>query len=65
MKFILYLYYILYVIIKTMYSFSYHYSSFVATRAPGNVMYSYSLLLLMDQRVFNKLSKDRKISNPK
>ena len=48
-----------------MYSLSYHYSSFVATRAPGNVMYSYSLLLLMDQRVFNKLSKDRKISNPK
>ena len=39
---------------------SYYHSGFVATHALGHMIYGYTLLVPMDQRVFNKLSKEHK-----
>ena len=47
---------------KTMYPPGYHHNGFMATIALGHMMYGYTLLLPMNQRVLNKLSKERNIS---
>ena len=46
---------------------SYHHNGFVATHplALGHMMYSYKLLVPMNQRVLNKLSKEHNISGQK
>ena len=46
-----------YVIMKTMCPPGYHHNGFVATHALGHIMYGYTLLVPMNQRVLNKLSK--------
>ena len=38
---------------------------YVATHAPGHMMYGYTLLVPMNQRVFNKLSKVHNVSGKK
>ena len=40
----------------------YHYNGFVATHAVGHMMHGYTLLVPINQRVFNKLSKEHSIS---
>ena len=47
---------------KTMCPPSYHHNSFVATHALGHMMYGYTLLVPMNQRVLNKLGKEHNIS---
>ena len=51
-----------YVIMKTMCPPSYHYNGFVATHALGHMMYDYTLLVPMNQRLLNKLSKEHNIN---
>ena len=47
---------------KTMCPSSYHHNSLAATHvAPVHMMYGYSLLVPMNHRVLNKLSKERNI----
>ena len=41
---------------------SYHHNGFVAIHALGYIMYSYTLLVPMKQRVLNKLRKEHNIS---
>ena len=36
----------------------YHHNGFVATHALGHMMYDYTLLVPMNQKVLNKLSKE-------
>ena len=48
-----------------MYPPSYHRNGFVVTHALGHMMYGYTLLLSMNQRVLNNLSKERYISGHK
>ena len=43
----------------------YHYNGFVETHALGYMMYFYTLLVSMNQRVLNKQSKERNISGHK
>ena len=50
---------------KTMYPPGYHHDGFVATHALGDMMYGYTLLVPMIQRVLNKKSKERNISGHK
>ena len=57
--------YNIYAIMKTMYRLGYHYNGFVATHALGHMMYGYTLLVPMNQRVLDKLSKERNISGHK
>ena len=57
----IYIYIYIYVIMKTMCPLGYHHNGFVATHALGHMMYGYTLLVPMNQRVLNKLSKDHKI----
>ena len=52
-------------IMKTMCPPRYHHNGFVATHALGYMMYSYTLLVPMIQRVLNKQSKERNISGHK
>ena len=47
---------------KTMCPPGYHHNGFVATHALGHMMYGYKLLVSMNQRVLNKLSKEHNIS---
>ena len=51
----------IYVIIKTMRPPGYHLNGFVAIHALGHMMYCCTLLVPMNQRVFNKQSKERNI----
>ena len=44
----------IYVIMKTMCPHSYHHTDFMATHALGYMMYGYTLLAPMNQRVLNK-----------
>ena len=46
-------------IMKTMCPAGYHHNGFVATHSLGHMMYGYALLVLINQRVLNKLSKER------
>ena len=50
---------------KTICSPDYHHNGFVATHALGHMMYGYTLLVPMNQRVLNKQSKERNISGDK
>ena len=43
----------------------FYHNGFVATYAFGRMMYGYTLLVPMIQRVLNKLSKERNISDYK
>ena len=52
----------IYVIMKTMCPPGYRHNGFVATHALGHMIYSYTLLVPMNQRVLNKLSKEHNIS---
>ena len=55
----------IYVIMKTMCSPSCHHNDFVATHALKHMIYVYTLLLPMNQRVLNKLSKENNRSGHK
>ena len=61
----MYIYLYIYIIMKTMYTPGYHHNGFVATHALGHMMYSYTLLVPMNQRVLNKQRKERNISGHK
>ena len=50
-------------IIKTMCPPGYYHNGFVATDALGHMMYEYTLLVPMNQRVLNKLSKEHNVSD--
>ena len=50
---------------KTMCPPSYHHNSLAATRALGHMMYGYTLLVPVNQRVLNKLSKEHNKSGHK
>ena len=50
---------------KTMYPPSYHHNGFVATHALGYMMYSYTLLVPLNQRVLNKLTNEHNMSGLK
>ena len=52
----------MYEIMKTVCPPGYHHNGFVATHALGHMMYGYTLLVPMNQRVLNKQSKERNIS---
>ena len=47
---------------KTMCPPGYHYNGFVTTLALGHMMYFYTLLVPMNQRMLKELSKERNIS---
>ena len=49
---------LIHTIMKTMCPSDYHHNGFVATHALGHMMYGYTLLVPMNQRVLNKLSKE-------
>ena len=49
---------------KTMCPPGYHLNGVVATHALGHIMYGYTLLVPMNQRVLNKLSKKHNVSGP-
>ena len=55
----------IYAIMKIMRPPGYHRNGIVATHEIGHMMYGYTLLVTMNQRVLNKLSKDRNISGHK
>ena len=50
---------------KTISHPDYHHNGFVATRAFGYMMYGYSLLVPMNQRLLNKPSKEHNMSSHK
>ena len=50
---------------KTMCPPDYHHNGFVATHALGLMMYDYTLLVPLNIRVFNKLSKEHNIISHK
>ena len=52
-------------IMKSMCPSSNHRSGFVATLAVGHMKYVYTLLVPMNQRVLNKQSKERNVSDAK
>ena len=52
----------IYVIMKTMCPPGHHHNGFVATHVLGHMMYGYTLLVPMNQRVLNKISKEHNIS---
>ena len=47
---------------KTMCPPGYHHNGFVATHALGHMMYGYTLLVPMNQRVLNKQSREHNIN---
>ena len=49
--------YYIYAIMKTMFPPGYHHDGFVATHALRHMRYGYTLLVPMNQRVLNKLSR--------
>ena len=55
----------IYGIMKTICPPGSHHNGFVATHALGHMMYGYTLLVPMNQRVLNKQSKERNISGHK
>ena len=50
---------------KTMCPRSYHHNGLAATRALGHMMYGYTLLVPVNQRVLNKLNKEHNKSGHK
>ena len=61
----IYIYYIYMYIYKTMCPSGHHQNGFVTTHALGHMMYSYTLLVQMNQKVFNNLSKEHNTSGHK
>ena len=61
----IYIYIYIYAIIKTMCPPGYRHNGFVTTYALGHMMYGYTLLVPMNRRVLNKLSKEHKINGHK
>ena len=57
--------YNIYAIVKTMCSLGCQHNDFVATDAPGHIMYGYILLVPMNQRALYKLSKEHNTSGHK
>ena len=57
--------YNIYAVMKIMYRLGCHYNGFVATHALGHMMYGYTLLVPMNQRVLNKLTNEHNISGHK
>ena len=57
--------YNIYAIMKTKCPPGYHHNGFVATHALGDMMYGYTLLVPMNQRVLNKPSQEHNISSRK
>ena len=55
----------IYVVMKTIFPPGYHHNGFMATHALGHMMYGYTLLVPMNQRVLNKLSKEHDVSGHK
>ena len=55
----------IYVVMKTIFPPGYHHNGFMATHALGHMMYGYTLLVPMNQRVLNQLSKERDVSGHK
>ena len=55
----------IYVIMEKMWSPGYHRNGLVATLAFGHMMYGYTLLVPVNQRVLNKLYKERNKSGHK
>ena len=55
----------IYAVMKTMYPLGYHHNGFVATHALGHMMYDYTFLVPLKQRVLNKLSKEHNMSGHK
>ena len=55
----------IYAIMKIMCPPGYHHNGFVATHALGHMIYDYTLLVPMNQRVLNNLSKELNISGYK
>ena len=55
----------IYAIMKTICPPDYHRNCFVATHALGHMVYGYTLLVPMNQRVLSKLSKERNTSGHK
>ena len=62
---VIYIYIYIYAIIKTMCPPGYRHNGFVTTYALGHMMYGYTLLVPMNRRVLNKLSKEHKINGHK
>ena len=58
-------FFVLNAIMKTMCPPSYHHNGFVATHALGHMMYVYTLLVPINQRVLRNLSKEHNISGHK
>ena len=54
-----------YAIIKTKCPSGYHGNGFVATHALGHMMYRYTLLVPMNQKMLKKSGKERNISGQK
>ena len=52
----------IYAIMKTVCPPGYHHNGFVTIHEHGHIMYGYTLLVPMNQRLLNKLSKERNIS---
>ena len=50
---------------KTMCPPGYHHNGFVATHALGHMLYGYTLLVTMNQRVLYKLSKEHHVNGHK
>ena len=57
--------YNIYVIIKTICPPGCHHNGIVATHALGHIVYGYTLLVPMNQRVLNKQGKERNMSGDK
>ena len=55
----------IYAIMKTMCPLGYHHNGFVATPALGHMMYGYTLLVPINQKVLKKLSKEHDLSGHK
>ena len=55
----------IYAIMKTMWPLGYHHNGFVATPAFGHMMYGYTLLVPINQKVLKKLSKEHDLSGHK
>ena len=61
----IYIYIYMYAYMKTMYPPGYHHSGSVATHSLRHMMYGYTLLISMKQRVLSKPSKERNINGYK
>ena len=61
----IYVYIYIYAIIKITCSPGYHHNGLVATHVHRHMTYGYTLLVLMNQRVLNKLNKEHNISGHK